>query len=327
MPYSIITTWYMGALIMKTETLITEGLHYIELHLQDDITVAEISRAIGYSESYFSREFKKIMKISVMDYVKRRRLRRASEKILDGEKVIDVAMWYGWKTHSGFTRTFKQEFGFCPSLLKAMAMQIEELGGNRMEHAFLKKTGTHFTKEELFRCLIRQMKLAGIPTDHRKLEALYFYACRIYEGKVRYSGDEYITHPLNVAILLAEMNANEDTIYAGLFCDALTKTSATIEQLRESLPVRTVNILEKAVVGEDIWESEDIDEEVVMMKLAERLHNMRTAQFVTEKQRRQRAEETIRKILPVARKMGNARLTDELNDLAVKYLCDKDLRQ
>lgn len=67
------------------------------------------------------------MKMTVMEYVKGRKLLKASEEILDGEKIIDVALRYGWETHSGFTKSFKQEFGFCPALLKAMTIQIGEV--------------------------------------------------------------------------------------------------------------------------------------------------------------------------------------------------------
>ena len=61
--------------------------------------------------------------MSVMEYVKKRRLIKASEAILNGERIIDAAFRFGWKTHSGFTRSFKNEFGFYPALLKAMMMQ------------------------------------------------------------------------------------------------------------------------------------------------------------------------------------------------------------
>ena len=310
---------------METALLITESLKYIELHLKDPLTTAEISRAIGYSEFYFSRRFKKEMKMTVMEYVKGRKLLKASEEILDGEKIIDVALRYGWETHSGFTKSFKQEFGFCPALLKAMTIQIGDLEEESMKERFLRETEIHSTKEELFQRLVEEIKLAKIKIDYDELKAVYSCACRSYKGKMRYSGDEYITHPLNVAILLAEMGTDKDIIYAGMFCDVLEKTSMTIGQLKRELPAGTISVLENAARIENVWEDDSV-EEVIILKLAERLHNMRTAQFVTEQQRKQKARETIGQILPVAKKMGNARLTAELQELSVKYLCEGDIR-
>ncbi|HIV12989.1 MAG TPA: hypothetical protein IAA63_07615, partial [Candidatus Pullilachnospira stercoravium] len=92
---------------------------------------------------------------------------------------------------------------------------------------------------------------------------------------------------------------------------------------KRELPAGTISVLENAARIENVWEDDSV-EEVIILKLAERLHNMRTAQFVTEQQRKQKARETIGQILPVAKKMGNARLTAELQELSVKYLCEGD---
>lgn len=81
------------------------------------------------------------MNMTVMEYVNKRRLIRASEDIVSGEKVIDAAMKYGWQSHSGFTRAFTKEFHFSPSLLKAMLYEMSVLqGGNGMNHVFLEAT-------------------------------------------------------------------------------------------------------------------------------------------------------------------------------------------
>lgn len=300
--------------------LIKESLQYIELHIVESLSVAEISSAMGYSEFYFSRKFKKIMKVTVMEYVKKRKLQKASEEILRGGKIIDAALHYGWQTHSGFTKAFKQEFGFCPALLKAMEMQIKELGGSNMGDILLKKTEVHFSKDRLFQCLMDEMAIAKIEFDYKELKDIYAFSEKIYEGKKRYSGDEYVTHPLNVAILLAQMNADRETIYAGLFCDAVEKIPVKIEQIKDKLPVRTLSILQKAAMTKNAWIDDQLEDEVILLKLAERLHNMRTAQFVKEDQRRKKAKETLQQILPVARRMGNISLLDELFDLSLKYL-------
>lgn len=70
------------------------------------ITIEEIANSVGYSKFYFSRIFKAEMNISVMEYVKERKMIRASELILKGEKILDVAIEYGWESHGGFIKAF-----------------------------------------------------------------------------------------------------------------------------------------------------------------------------------------------------------------------------
>ena len=305
---------------MGTDKLIENSLQYIEEHLEEISTVAEIAAAVGYSEFYFSRRFRNVMQLSVMEYVKKRRLIRASDAILSGDKIIDVALRFGWQTHGGFTKSFKQEFGFCPALLKAIVMEFESLGGSVMSHVFYTKTDVHATKEQLFELLRTEIKNAGIRVDQVELEQIYADARNVYSGIARYSGDEYVTHPLNVAIILAQMNADADTIYAGLFWDAVQKTLVNIDELRDKLPEMTVSILEKA--GESNLDDENVDDEVILVKLAGRLHNMRTLDYLSEEKRVYRAKETLEMILPLVKRVNHPKLMDELNDLSMKYLHD-----
>ena len=111
-------------------------LTYIEEHLEDKITTKELADFAGYSEYHFIRLFKKYTNMTVTEYVIKRKLIKASEEIIERNKIIDVAFKYGWQSHSGFTRAFKKEFGFHPSLLRIMA--ISEGGVNLMSHVFLK---------------------------------------------------------------------------------------------------------------------------------------------------------------------------------------------
>lgn len=303
---------------MGTTKLIEDSLQYIEGHLEDLNAVAEIAEAMGYSEFYFSRCFQHEMHMSVMEYVKKRRLIRASDAILNGEKIIDAAFRFGWQTHSGFTKSFKQEFRFCPALLKAIVMELETIGGSAMSHVFYAKTDIHATKEQLLEALKKEITSAGIQADFDELDKIYAEACEVYGGMKRYSGDEYVTHPLNVAILLAQMNADVHTIYAGIFWDSLKKSDAGLEEMKTKLPAETIEILEKLAAG-----SAEEDDEAVLVKLADRLHNMRTLDFLDEAQRAFRAKETLDMIMPLAKRIENAKLMDELNDLSMKYLVTK----
>ena len=147
------------------------------------------------------------------------------------------------------------------------------------------------------------------------LTKVYDTACKVYEGKYRYSGDEFVTHTLNVAMLLADMGADVETVLAGLFSDISERSEAV--DLSVELPAAVWNIAER--IG--LWHTDrdNCPEEVLLIKLAERLHNMRTIEYLAEEKRAAKAKETIEFYLPLARKVNNQKLLEELNDLARKY--------
>ena len=198
-----------GMSIIKNVNIV---LKYIDEHLEETLTVKKLAKVAGYSEYHFIRVFKECMNITIMEYVCKRRLMKASEDILLGEKIIDVAVKYGWQSHSGFTKAFKKEFGFSPSLLRAMKFSVENLGGSAMSHEFLGTTKVGATKEELFAILQNKMKLNGVYVERNRLIKIYRTACSAYENVKRYSGEEYVTHLLNVSIVLAEIDATANVI-------------------------------------------------------------------------------------------------------------------
>ncbi len=117
------------------------------------------------------------------------------------------------------------------------------------------------------------------------------------------------------------MSADKDTIYAGMFCDAVQKTSVTIEQLKEELPANTALIVERLAVSTYDLGSISLGDEVLLVRLAERLHNMRTLEFMPEERRQIKAKETLSEIIPIAKKIGNLKLINELYDISLDYLC------
>lgn len=84
-------------------------LTYIEEHLEDKITTRELADFAGYSEYHFIRLFKKYTNMTVTEYVIKRKLIKASEEIIERNKIIDVAFKYGWQSHSSFTKAFNRE--------------------------------------------------------------------------------------------------------------------------------------------------------------------------------------------------------------------------
>lgn len=284
-------------------------IQYIEEHLEEDLSVKQLADAAGYSECHFIRIFKSYTNQTVMDYICRRRLIKSCDDISSGMRLIDVAVKYGWKSHSAFTQSFRREFGFTPSLLRAMNLQFKCLGGSYMEPIFLKTTEVGTSKEKLFEVLKETIEKNDIEIEDKVLHDVYLTACKAYNGKRRYSREEYVTHPINVAILLAELGAGSDTVLAGLFCDVKEKGNDT--NLANELPNGVLKIVRQI--------EHKNTEEAILIKLAERLHNMRTIDYIDESKKAQKARETIEIYLPLARRVNNQKLTDELNDLARKW--------
>ena len=284
-------------------------IQYIEEHLEEPLTVKQLTDVAGYSECHFVRVFKKYTGQTVKEYICRRRLIRSCDEILTGERLIDIAIKFGWSSHSAFSKSFHREFGFSPSLLRAMKLELDYLGGNYMDQIFLRSTQVGETKERLFGLLKEAVAKNRIAIDDAVLDTVYQLACRAYEGKQRYSGEAYITHPLNVAILLAELGVTADTVMAGIFCDVATKGNSS--NLEQELPAGVWSVVKGL--------GEKQTEEAIIIKLAERLHNMRTIEFMDESKRAEKAKETIETYMPLARKIGNRKLTEELNNLALQY--------
>lgn len=195
--------------------------------------------------------------------------------------------------------------------------EMDSLGGDTMNHVFLETTKIGAAKEELFEILLQKIWEHKIDLEREKITEIYKTACIAYHGVKRYSGEEYVTHLINVAIILAELDSEPDVICAGMFCDVTKKGKISLEDLKMQLPSDVYNIVcQVANAGEDLSAE---PEGVILIKIAERLHNMRTITFIDESQRKERARETMELFLPLAVRLGNKKLVNELNDLGMRY--------
>lgn len=292
-------------------------LKYIETHICEPLTNKQLAEIAGYSEYHFIRLFKEYTNMTCMHYIWKRRLLRASEDIANGFRIIDVAFQYGWQSHSAFTKSFKREFGFSPSLLRTMRIEIDCLGGSYMNNIFMKKTKVGATKEELLQTLKTSMEENGVDVNDTLLNSLYLLACRAYTGVMRYSGEEYVTHTINVSIILSEMGAEQNVILAGMLCDVTKKGVISLDECKKKLPLEIFDIVSNLTI-ENI-DLKNASEEVIQVKLAERLHNMRTIEYIDDAKKDLKVKETFEIFMPLARKINNIKLMDELNNLAVKY--------
>lgn len=296
------------------------SIRYIEKNSHLLITTEDIAKNAGYSLFYFSRIFKKQMGLTVMEYVKERRLIKASEEIACGKKIIDVALKCGYQSHSGFTKAFKNKFGFSPLLLRAFQLQMNfKDEHSNMDHVFMKSTTVHTKKEALYQKLLTQLQEKQLEYDLSKVETAYQYARQSHEGQYWRTGDDYIIHPLNVAILLAELGASEDAIIAGLLHDVILKGSTiSLNEIEKNFSKKISKLI---LQGMQFSKSVHItDEDVILIKICDRLHNLRTIEFGNEDFRKQKAEQTLDRFSAFASTANKEKALAELTDLAIRYI-------
>ncbi len=320
---------------MEKESWVLDSAVYIETHLKEELSVESISSWAGYSPWYFSRCFKDKMGIPPMEYVKQRRLFAAAKEINRGKRIIDAALDYGWETHGGFTKAFFSQFGYLPVLLRASYIHDASVGcsmgipdvqktwtenrkGERDSMGLYLKMAEPYKKpEELWEILCLTLEENGVEYDRENIKDIYEMASHCHKGEKRYSGEEYITHPLNTAIILADMGADEETVCAGLLHDA--KAGEYEEHLKETEAGR--KIWEVLLAYREFERTHQCgDERGALVALADRLHNMRTIEFVDPSTWKKRAEDTMKIFSPIAAKYGDIRLRSELDGLSLKRL-------
>ncbi|MFZ5645682.1 MAG: RelA/SpoT family protein [Bacillota bacterium] len=188
------------------------------------------------------------------------------------------------------------------------------------------------TRDDLIQKLIHYNPNANLPLLYRA----YDYAREAHMGQTRISGEEYITHPLSVAMILAELEMDQQTLLAALLHDVVEDTSISLDKIRSdfgdevALMVDGVTKLGKLEFkSKEEQQAENLrkmflamakDIRVVLIKLADRLHNMRTLKYHPEKKQKEIAQETLEIFAPLAHRLGIYHLKWELEDLSFRYL-------
>ncbi len=197
--------------------------------------------------------------------------------------------------------------------------------------------------EKLYQDLINCVQKYHPSDDFSIIEKAYRVAEEAHKNQFRKSGEPYIIHPLNVAIILAELELDKETIVAGILHDVVEDTIMTEEDLtREfgedvALLVDGVTKLEKIPLSQ-VGEQSDVklemqaenlrkmflamakDIRVIIIKLADRLHNMRTLKYQKPESQQRIAKETLEIYCAIAQRLGISRIKTELDDLSLKYL-------
>jgi GTP pyrophosphokinase len=172
--------------------------------------------------------------------------------------------------------------------------------------------------------------------DEDLLRRAYVVSAHEHRNQLRSSGEPYLVHPLNVAMILAEMKLDEASIVAGLLHDVLEDTALTKERLAELFGPDVAHLVDGVTkIGKYAFTSKEAqqaetfrkmllamtdDLRVILVKLADRLHNMRTLEHLAEAKRRTIAAETMEIYAPLANRLGMGKMKGELEDLSFRFL-------
>ncbi|MGH9500843.1 MAG: RelA/SpoT family protein [Terriglobales bacterium] len=187
-----------------------------------------------------------------------------------------------------------------------------------------------------FRELMRTLR-ANRPNDDLDLvQKAYEYSQKHHSGQTRASGEPYLVHPLGVALVLAEMKMDPVAIAAGLLHDSVEDTSVTIVDIRKEFGEQVAHIVEGVTKISQIdfatreeQQAENLrkmmlamvdDIRVVLIKLADRLHNMRTLEHLEPERQQKIAKETLEIYGPIAHRLGMGKIRGELEDLGFRYM-------
>ena len=193
-------------------------------------------------------------------------------------------------------------------------------------------------EKKLLQKLIDRIKENNLEVDINKITEAYTLAAESHVGQKRRSGEDYILHPVEVAEILVDMKMDTDTVVAGILHDVVEDTLITLPDIEYSfgkdvsklvdgvtklrnLPrtdSKKIENIRKMVVAM----SEDI--RVVIIKLADRLHNMRTLKYMTPEKQQIKSKETLEIYAPIAHRIGMARIKWELEDISFRFLYPKD---
>ena len=181
------------------------------------------------------------------------------------------------------------------------------------------------------------------PQDQALIEKAYLFADKKHEGQVRKSGDPYICHCLGVAKILAELQAGPQTICVGLLHDTIEDTETTKEEIEKNFGKEVADLVEALTKVTRLSDYKNVeftaenhrkifvamakDVRAIIVKLADRLHNMRTLQFQPKEKQVRISKETLEVYAPIAHRLGLYRLQTEMEDLSLWYLDNEKYRE
>jgi GTP pyrophosphokinase len=203
-------------------------------------------------------------------------------------------------------------------------------------NAFRQAISTNLLTLTKFRELLRKIRKNRPQEDLEPLRKAYQFSAHHHLRQVRLSGDPYLVHPLEVAHILADLKMDLPTVMTALLHDVVEDTSVTLEQVREQFGEEVAHLVEGMTkiakldfVSREERQASNVrkmllamvdDVRVIFLKLADRLHNMRTLQYLPPEKQQRVAQETLDIYAPLAHRMGMGKMRGELEDLAFAYL-------
>lgn len=171
--------------------------------------------------------------------------------------------------------------------------------------------------------------------DIELIKKAYLFASKAHAGQLRLTGDDYMLHPLNIALILTEIYADAQTLSAALLHDVINFANVTIEEIEKEFGpemkalVDGISRINKLSLSADnealvsyhkkILVGLSGDVRIIILKIADRLHNMRTLWAIPENKRKEKAKETLEILVPIAHRLGINHIKSELEDLSLKY--------
>lgn len=207
----------------------------------------------------------------------------------------------------------------------------------RKADASLKNMDDFTSPVVLYQELINSVKKYHPSADISMIEKAYKIAHDAHEGQCRKSGEPYIIHPLCVAIILADLEMDKETIVAGLLHDVVEDTVMTSEEIVQEFSAEVALLVDGVTkLGQLSYSADKVEEQaenlrkmflamakdirVILIKLADRLHNMRTLKYMRPEKQKEKAQETMDIYAPIAQRLGISKIKVELDDLSLKYL-------
>lgn len=192
----------------------------------------------------------------------------------------------------------------------------------------------------MYECLLQKIKENCNNVDANIIKKAYDLACDAHKNQKRESGEPYVTHPIDVAVILAEMGMDTSTIAAGLLHDVIEDTEYTYDDIKSMFNEEIANLVQGVTkLGKIEYKTKEEqqadnvrkmllamakDIRVIIIKLADRLHNLRTLKYMPKEKQKQKAKETLDIYAPLAHRLGISKIKWELEDLSFRYLHEEE---
>ncbi|MCD8249797.1 MAG: RelA/SpoT family protein, partial [Lachnospiraceae bacterium] len=216
-------------------------------------------------------------------------------------------------------------------------MKEELIREVQTEDRSVRKMEDFTSPDELYQTLVKSVLEYHPSADISMIEKAYQVAKRAHGNQLRKSGEPYIIHPLCVALILADLELDKESIVAGILHDVVEDTDVTMEDIERDFGEEVALLVDGVTkLGQLNYSADKVDKQaenlrkmflamakdirVILIKLADRLHNMRTLKYMPPEKQREKARETMDIYAPIAQRLGISKVKTELDDLALKYL-------